>query len=111
MCVRNGNLSVETSWFILFGLRWSCIKFGKVVLVSVDGNTTETLAANVWSNKVTLPFKARYNATWTGVNSDYTKGLSYIKVEAVDNTISMRCTAEIGSDNRLLRIQFMYICI
>lgn len=108
MC--NASLSVETSFFILFGLRWSCIKFGKVVFVNVDGNATEILAANTWSNKVALPFKARYNSTWTGVNSDYSKGLSYIKVESKDNTVLMRSTAEIGSEDRLLRIQFTYIC-
>lgn len=106
----NSDLSIETSSFRLFGLRWNCIKFGKIVFVNVDGNTTEILAANTWSNKVSLPFKARYNSTWTGVNSDYSKGLSYIKVESTDNTVSMRSTAEIGSEDRLLRIQFTYIC-
>ena len=106
----NSDLSIETSSFRLFGLRWNCIKFGKIVFVNVDGNTTEILAANTWSNKVSLPFKARYNSTWTGVNADYSKGLSYIKVESTDNTVSMRSTAEIGSEDRLLRIQFTYIC-
>ena len=106
---ENASLRVQSASFLILGKAAQCIKFGKMVLITIDGKVTQSLQSGVWSEDFVLPFEPAYNTTWIGRISDYDQGLINANISVSFKSIKIRPTMDINVDH-LIRFQIMYPC-